>query len=138
MESHRSPAVRLRRARDTQHIALPQWSAFEAAEAAQDVRRGAAEERLYGDAALHAQVAPRSRARGAKAKRLAGARFQRRPRINGNIIKCRTKVRAGEREDGALGKQECAAKQSHLKSRCAFRVSDQAVSQAQRNGIGGS
>src|SRR6267143_1580822 len=106
------------------------------AEPAQNVRRSAAQKEFHLDSATNAQITPRSRPRRPQPQRLARFHFHRRPHPNLCSIHRRAKIRASQRNDGPVRKQERPAEQRHLQRGRPLRVAYQSISQPQRNRIG--
>ena len=123
---------------DTQHVAAVQRPFGETAQTTEDMRGGAAEKRLDRDAALHAQVAARPRARRAKAQSSTGRHLKRLPQCDVRPVERRPEVGTAQSDDGGVSETERATEERHLERGCIFEIAEEAIADSQRNGVGGA
>src|SRR5258708_28852240 len=134
----RSVARRTVRVCNFQLVALSQGAAFVASEPTEKVCRRATKKRLLVNSTGDAQIAARSRTRRTGAKRLPRVNLSRSPKRYRSSVQFRTEVGAGQRDDGAVWKHKCPAKQRHFQSRCSLGIANQSISQPQRDAIRGA
>src|SRR6202041_400963 len=132
----RSLAERPRGGPDAQHVSLPQRSALEPAQPAQDGRRGAPQKRLHIESTLHAKIAACSRVRRTQAKRLARPHFDRSSHLESNIIERRAEIGACQRQDRSIRERKCSTEQHHLQPGGVLIIPNQSVAKSQRDAIG--